>query len=95
VGRVRFRISISLDGYTAGPEQSRKAPLGIGGEQLRGATCSAAIRDRGIRRSRGRAEPLTLQGGTTFTLTPISRTRCCCTRSPSSWAGAIGCWTRS
>jgi dihydrofolate reductase len=25
---------MSLDGYTAGPEQSRKEPLGIGGEQL-------------------------------------------------------------
>jgi dihydrofolate reductase len=33
-GKVRFRIAISLDGYTAGPEQSRKDPLGIGGEQL-------------------------------------------------------------
>jgi dihydrofolate reductase len=32
--KVRFRISMSLDGYTAGPEQSRKDPLGIGGEQL-------------------------------------------------------------
>jgi dihydrofolate reductase len=34
VGKVRFWISISLDGYTAGPGQSRKDPLGIGGEQL-------------------------------------------------------------
>jgi dihydrofolate reductase len=33
-GKVRFRIAISLDGYTAGPEQSRNDPLGIGGEQL-------------------------------------------------------------
>jgi dihydrofolate reductase len=32
--KVRFTISMSLDGYTAGPEQSRKEPLGIGGEQL-------------------------------------------------------------
>jgi dihydrofolate reductase len=34
VARLRFRISISLDGYTAGSEQSVKNPLGIGGEQL-------------------------------------------------------------
>jgi hypothetical protein len=27
-------FSISLDGYAAGPRQSVKAPLGVGGEQL-------------------------------------------------------------
>jgi dihydrofolate reductase len=32
--KLRFNISISLDGYTAGPEQSKKNPLGIGGEGL-------------------------------------------------------------
>ena len=32
--KLRFVISTSLDGYTAGPEQSRKDPLGIGGERL-------------------------------------------------------------
>ena len=32
--KLRFRISMSLDGFTAGPEQSRKNPLGIGGEGL-------------------------------------------------------------
>jgi dihydrofolate reductase len=32
--KLRFTISMSLDGYTAGPEQSTKEPLGIGGEQL-------------------------------------------------------------
>jgi dihydrofolate reductase len=31
---LRFRIAISLDGFTAGPDQSVKNPLGIGGEQL-------------------------------------------------------------
>jgi dihydrofolate reductase len=31
---LRFRISISLDGYSAGPEQSKKNPLGMGGERL-------------------------------------------------------------
>ena len=34
MSRLRFRISMSLDGFTAGPEQSRKNPLGIGGEGL-------------------------------------------------------------
>jgi dihydrofolate reductase len=34
VSRLRFNISISLDGYTAGPEQSKKNPLGLGGEGL-------------------------------------------------------------
>jgi len=32
--KVRFRISISLDGYVAGPNQSTKDPLGVGGENL-------------------------------------------------------------
>jgi dihydrofolate reductase len=34
--KVRFRISISLDGYVAGPNQSLKDPLGVGGEKLHG-----------------------------------------------------------
>jgi dihydrofolate reductase len=34
VAKLRFQISVSLDGYTAGPEQSRENPLGIGGERL-------------------------------------------------------------
>jgi len=34
VSRLRFRISISLDGFVAGPDQSVENPLGIGGEQL-------------------------------------------------------------
>ena len=32
--RLRFRISVSLDGYTAGPNQSVETPLGVGGESL-------------------------------------------------------------
>jgi dihydrofolate reductase len=31
---VRFEISISLDGFVAGPNQSEEHPLGEGGEQL-------------------------------------------------------------
>jgi dihydrofolate reductase len=34
VSRLRFRISMSLDGFVAGPRQSLDDPLGIGGERL-------------------------------------------------------------
>jgi dihydrofolate reductase len=34
VSKLRLRISMSLDGYVAGPDQSVKNPLGVGGEQL-------------------------------------------------------------
>jgi dihydrofolate reductase len=34
VQKLRFRISMSLDGYVAGPDQSIKEPLGVGGERL-------------------------------------------------------------
>ncbi len=34
MGKFRLRISISLDGYVAGPDQSEENPLGVGGMQL-------------------------------------------------------------
>jgi len=34
MSRLRLRISMSLDGYVAGPSQSVENPLGIGGERL-------------------------------------------------------------
>jgi len=34
MARLRLDISISLDGYVAGPNQSEEHPLGVGGEQL-------------------------------------------------------------
>jgi dihydrofolate reductase len=34
MGKVRFSLSMSLDGYVAGPEQSLENPLGIGGMRL-------------------------------------------------------------
>ena len=35
MGKLRIHnFSISLDGYGAGPEQSRANPLGVGGESL-------------------------------------------------------------
>src|SRR5271167_4556794 len=34
MSRLRFRISLSLDGFVAGPDQSEKDPLGVGGRRL-------------------------------------------------------------
>jgi dihydrofolate reductase len=34
MSKVRAHISISLDGYVAGPNQTQEEPLGAGGEQL-------------------------------------------------------------
>jgi dihydrofolate reductase len=34
MAKLRFEISISLDGYVAGPNQSKEHPLGEGGEEL-------------------------------------------------------------
>ena len=34
MSRLRLGISVSLDGYVAGPNQSVKEPLGVGGERL-------------------------------------------------------------
>src|SRR5712692_1734626 len=34
MSKLRCQISISLDGYVAGPNQSEENPLGEGGEQL-------------------------------------------------------------
>jgi dihydrofolate reductase len=34
MGKVRFEISMSVDGYIAGPNQSEENPLGEGGEEL-------------------------------------------------------------
>jgi len=34
MSKLRFNITVSLDGFAAGPEQSEENPLGIGGEEL-------------------------------------------------------------
>ncbi|HEV7366241.1 MAG TPA: dihydrofolate reductase family protein, partial [Gemmatimonadales bacterium] len=34
MAKLRFQIAMSLDGYTAGPQQSTENPLGIGGHRL-------------------------------------------------------------
>jgi len=36
MSRVKVTITMSLDGFVAGPNQSEQEPLGIGGEQLHG-----------------------------------------------------------
>jgi dihydrofolate reductase len=34
MSKLRFQISVSLDGFVAGPNPSEEEPLGVGGEQL-------------------------------------------------------------
>jgi len=34
MGKVWFQLSVSLDGYSAGPNQSRDDPIGVGGMRL-------------------------------------------------------------
>src|ERR1700684_4174929 len=34
MGKLRLTITMSLDGYVAGPEQSEENPLGVGGMEL-------------------------------------------------------------
>ena len=34
MSKVRFQQAISLDGYSAGPDQREEEPLGTGGEGL-------------------------------------------------------------
>ena len=36
MSKLRCHISISLDGFVAGPNQSEENPLGEGGERLHG-----------------------------------------------------------
>jgi dihydrofolate reductase len=43
VAKLRFKIAMSLDGYTAGPQQSKDNPLGIGGDRLHGWVFPLAV----------------------------------------------------
>ena len=43
MSKLRFRISMSLDGFVAGPSQSVENPLGIGGMRLHEWTFALAI----------------------------------------------------
>ena len=38
MSKLRFKISMSLDGFVAGPDQSVENPLGIGGMRLHECT---------------------------------------------------------
>ncbi|MET0305022.1 MAG: dihydrofolate reductase family protein [Solirubrobacterales bacterium] len=58
---LRFEISISLDGYVAGPNQSEENPLGEGGEQLHEWVVKLAV----WRESHGR------EGGEVTASTPL------------------------
>ncbi|HET8976481.1 MAG TPA: dihydrofolate reductase family protein [Solirubrobacterales bacterium] len=51
MSKVRFQLAISLDGYAAGPDQSEKDPLGVGGTQLH----EWALKLEAWRRPHGRA----------------------------------------
>ena len=62
MSRLRCHISISLDGYVAGPNQSEENPLGEGGERLHDwvvplAAWREAHGQRGRRGRRERADP--------------------------------------
>jgi dihydrofolate reductase len=62
MGKFKVSISMSLDGYVAGPDQSEKNPLGIGGEQLH----EWVVPLRAFRESHGK------QGGEVNASTPIA-----------------------
>src|SRR4051812_30584122 len=61
MNKVRFRIAMSLDGYVAGPKQSVKNPLGIGGMRLHEWAFELAA----FRKMHG------MKGGVTNASTPI------------------------
>jgi dihydrofolate reductase len=61
MSELRFQITMSLDGFVAGPNQSEEHPLGVGGEQLHDwAFPLAAFR-----------EPHGLEGGEVNASTPV------------------------
>jgi dihydrofolate reductase len=61
VAKLKFQISVSLDGFVAGPNQSEEHPLGEGGEQLHDWVVALAA----WRKPHGR------EGGETNASTPI------------------------
>jgi len=61
VSKLRFRISMSLDGFVAGPSQSVDNPLGIGGPRLHEWALALAV---------ARAQ-LGLEGGEVNESTPV------------------------
>src|SRR5512135_2992896 len=61
MSRLRFRISMSLDGYVAGPNQSVENPLGVGGMRVHEWVFPLEI----FRRTHG------LEGGVANESTPV------------------------
>jgi dihydrofolate reductase len=61
MNKLRFQISVSLDGYVAGPDQSEENPLGVGGEDLH----EWVVRLEAWRRPHG------LEGGEVNASTPV------------------------
>ena len=74
MSKLRCHISISADGFVAGPNQSEAEPLGEGGEQLHDWVVSLAAW----------REPHGKQGGEVNESTPIWR-RASRTSAPASW----------
>ncbi len=54
--KLRFKISMALDGYVAGPAQSVENPLGVGGSRLHEWAFELALFRR-VFRAEGSAEP--------------------------------------
>jgi dihydrofolate reductase len=61
MSRFRFQLSVSLDGFVAGPDQSEEHPLGVGGMQLH----EWAVELEAWRRQHG------LEGGEANASTPV------------------------
>jgi dihydrofolate reductase len=63
MSKLRLHLSISLDGYVAGPNQTEEEPLGVGGEQLHEWLIPLEV----FKRSHGRED----EGGEVTASTPI------------------------
>jgi dihydrofolate reductase len=61
MGKVRFNITMSLDGFVAGPDQSVQNPLGVGGMELHNWAFPLAVW----------REPHGLEGGEVNASTPV------------------------
>ena len=78
MGKLRFEISISLDGYVAGPNQSEEHPLGEGGMQLH----------EWIFKLAAWREPHGREGGEVNASTPLVEEALAGRRRRRSWAAA-------
>src|SRR3989442_2413909 len=72
MSRLKLNITMSLDGYVAGPDQSTQHPLGIGGEQLH----DWLVPLRAFRESHGEG------GGEVSASTPFAQGIPCRARAP-------------